>query len=110
MVLHYLPALDGPLAEMHRVLRPGGAAVVVELAPHGEAWMRGALGDRHLGLAPGDVIAAFERAGFTDVALDPLEDHYRPESPAGAAVELDLFAVRGRTPRAHAGEASGDRS
>lgn len=99
MVLHHLAELDVPLLEMRRVLRPGGTAVVVELAPHGEAWMRDALGDRSLGLEPADVCAAFERAGFGDVALEPLDDRYRPESPDGTAVELPLYSVRGRVPR-----------
>ena len=109
MVLHHLPDLDGPLTEMRRVLRPGGTAVVVELAPHAESWMRAELGDRYLGLGQGDVLAAFERAGFEDVALDPVDDRYRPEAPGGEEVTLDLFAVRGRVPH-HAGQSSGDRS
>ncbi len=98
LVLHHLPELDGPLAEMRRVLRPGGTAVVVELASHGEDWMRVELGDRHLGLAPKDVVAAFERAGLEEVVLDPLEDRYHPHNPAGKSAELDLFIVRGRVP------------
>jgi len=104
MVLHHLPALDAPLAEMRRVLKAGGTAVVIELAPHHEAWMRAELGDRHLGLEPSDVLAAMSRAGFVDVALDPLDDRYLPkraEAVDGAAsgAPLDLYAVRGRVPR-----------
>ena len=53
MVLHHLEVPDRPcLEEMFRVLRPGGTAAVLELAPHGEAWMRDELHDRHLGLEP----------------------------------------------------------
>ena len=100
LVLHHLPELDGPIAEMRRVLRPGGTAVVVELAPHSEDWMRVELGDRHLGLAPKDVVAAFERAGLEQVVLDPLEDRYHPHNPAGNSAELNLFVVRGRVPAA----------
>lgn len=99
LVLHHLPELDAPLAEMRRALAPGGAAVVVELAPHREAWMREELGDRHLGLEPSDVVAAFGRAGFEDVVLEPLQDRYRPSPPGGEPVSLPLYLVRGRVPR-----------
>jgi ArsR family transcriptional regulator len=99
LVLHHLPALDPALREMRRVLAPGAAASVVELAPHRETWMRSALGDRQLGLEPEEVLAAFERAGFEDLLLDPLEDHYCPRPPGGAEpVALPLYLVRGRRP------------
>ncbi len=96
MVLHHLRALDAPLAEMLRVLRPGGAAAVLELAPHKEEWMRHEMGHRHLGVESSDVIAAFERAGFVDVVLDPVADRYRPRKPDGELVSLPLYIVRGR--------------
>ncbi len=102
MVLHHLPAPDAALAEMRRILKPGGSAVVLELLPHRETWMRDALGDRHLGLEPSDVVAAFQRAGLEQVTLDPVSDRYQPERPeehGGGAADLGLYLVRGRRPR-----------
>ncbi len=99
MVLHHLPELDPAIAEMRRILRPGGTAVVLDLDPHREVWMQSELGDRHLGLSSSDVLAAFRRAGFEDVSLDPVDDHYQPRSPSGDAVSLSLFIVRGRAPQ-----------
>ena len=103
MVLHHLPELDPAFGEMARVLKPGGTAVVLELAPHREAWMRRDLGDRHLGLAPEEILAAFERAGFVDAAVDPVEDHYRPRrsdaAPGDETPSLSLYVVRARKPR-----------
>jgi len=103
MVLHHLPSLEQPLAEMRRVLKPGGNAVVLELAPHREAWMRGTLGDRHLGLAAEDVVTAMRDTGFEDVALEPVRDHYRPRRPGGESDDpprLGLYLVRATKPRA----------
>ena len=102
LVLHHLPALDGAFAEMRRILKPGGTAAVLELAPHKEAWMRAQLGDLYLGLEAGDVLAAMQRAGFEDIVLDPVEDAYRPrrtDAPDGDSVSLSLYIVRGRSPR-----------
>lgn len=99
MVLHHLDGLDGALAEMFRIVRPGGSAVVIEMAPHKETWMHQALGDRHLGLDASDVLAAFRRAGFEDVVIDPVEDRYRPKNPGGESPSLVLYIVRGRVPR-----------
>ena len=105
MVMHHLAELSRPLAEMLRALAPGGTAVVLELAPHREDWMRDALGDRHLGLESSDVLAAFERAGFVDVRLEHVDDRYCPTPPpsihetAQPERGLELFLVRGRKPR-----------
>ena len=104
MVLHHMEAPDRALEEMFRILRPGGSVSVLELAPHGESWMRQELNDLHLGLEPGDVLAAFERAGFEDLVLDPVEDRYQPsradESAGEGVPSLTLYLVRGRKPLA----------
>jgi ArsR family transcriptional regulator len=98
LVLHHLSELDRPLAECFRALKPGGRAVALELHPHGEEWMQTELGDRHLGLEPQDVLAAFRRAGFTDLKLDAAQDRYRPKHPSGRPVALPLYTVGGLKP------------
>lgn len=103
MVLHHL-ADPGPcLAEMFRSIRPGGTAVVLELAPHHEGWMHEELGDRHLGLDAHFVIGRFEKAGFEEVTFEVADDRYRPRpGDAEAALSgdgLSLYIVRGRVPR-----------
>ncbi len=102
MVLHHLPDLRKPVAEMLRVLRPGGNAVVLELEPHRHEWLHSQLGDHHLGLAPQDVVRAFQSNGFEDVVLEPVDDHYRPRrtNVDEAPVDLPLYLVRGTKPRA----------
>lgn len=104
MVLHHLAALDRPLLEMRRVLKPGGTAVVLELAPHREEWLHERLGHRHLGLNPADVMAAFQRAGFSSVEIEPVEDRYQPrriEDPSEVPPpQLALYLVRARLGRA----------
>jgi len=98
MVLHHLPSSAPALLEMYRVVRPGGTAVLLELAPHREEWMRTELGDRHLGLEPADLLDAMARAGFDDVLLDPPADRLCPHRPDGDPVSLSMFIIRGRKP------------
>jgi len=109
MVLHHVARLDRPLSEMRRVLRPGGTAVLVDLAPHGEEWMREAQGDRLLGIDPADVTAALEAAGFERAVLETVHDQYQPTVPADIAAavgddgpreraRLPLFLVRAHKP------------
>ena len=102
LVLHHLPELDAGISEMARILRPGGTLAILELAPHGQAWMRQELGDLHLGLEAADVIAALERAGFRDIVLDPVEDSYRPRradaAPGDEDPNLTLYVLRGHAP------------
>lgn len=104
MVLHHLAALERPLSEMRRVLKPGGTAVVLDLAPHREEWLHEALGHRHLGLEPSDVVAAFQRAGFVSTEIEPVDDRYRPRRAVSAkddvSPQLSLFLVRARSARA----------
>jgi ArsR family transcriptional regulator len=104
MVLHHLAELEGALAEMRRVLRPGGTAVLVDLAPHAEEWLRAEQGDRLLGVEPADVLAALERAGFEHALVEPLDDHYQPLPSTAAAgsdaerARLPLFLIRACAP------------
>ncbi|MEZ6017520.1 MAG: metalloregulator ArsR/SmtB family transcription factor [Planctomycetota bacterium] len=96
LVLHHLAAPDAALREARRVLRPGAALAVIELAPHDEAWMHTELGDRHLGLPEDTVVRAMQRAGFEDVSASPLDDRYEPARPDGGHASLPLYLVRGR--------------
>lgn len=98
MVLHHLATLERAIAEMRRVLRPGGSCVVLELDPHREAWMQEALGDRHLGLASSEVLDALRRVGFEDLRLEAVDDRYLPGAEPVRDVALTLYTVRGRLP------------
>jgi len=100
LVLHHLPGPGPCLAEMFRVVRPGGTAVVLELGPHRQEWMHEALGDRHLGLDSRAVAEAMEAAGFDQVELEIVADRYQPKrGPEGEASEgVPLYLVRGRVP------------
>jgi ubiquinone/menaquinone biosynthesis C-methylase UbiE len=103
MVLHHLESPEDCLAEMFRVVRPGGCAVILELTPHKAEWMHEALGDRHLGLEPQEIARKLEAVGFEEVSLELPTDRYRPgadDEQTAANDGLPLYILRGRVPLA----------
>jgi len=70
MVLHYVPSPADALAEMARVVRPGGRVVAVDFVPHDREWMRKQLGVLWQGFELADVRTWFERAGLRDVQVE----------------------------------------
>lgn len=70
MVLQYLPSPAEALAEMARVLRPGGRLVAIDFVRHDREWMRQELGVAWLGLPPDDVRRWLEAAGLERARVD----------------------------------------
>ncbi len=95
LVWHHLADIDRAASEVARVVKPGGRAVVSDLLPHEEEWMREAMGDHRLGMRPEVVVAALARAGFGELVTSRVGDCYRVHAPGGRQVELPLFLVSG---------------
>ena len=66
MVLHYMPAPEEVVAEMARVVKPGGRVVIVDFRAHGIEWMKRDLGVRWMGFAEDEVRDWFEQAGLPE--------------------------------------------
>jgi ArsR family transcriptional regulator len=74
LVLAYLPDPPAALKELHRVLKPSGKAVIVDLLPHNQEDFRQQLGQHWMGFAPDVLAQMLQSAGFaspTTVALLP---------------------------------------
>lgn len=98
MVLHHLADTRTGVAEMARVVKPGGVVAAVEMFPHREAWMHDTMADTRLGLEPSALIDDFAAAGLTEIGHEVLSDRYVVEDPTGKKVQLPLFLLRGRKP------------
>ena len=98
LVWHHLADVERAAREVARIVRPGGTAVVTDLLPHQEDWMRAAMGDLRLGIGPEVVRGALARAGFRELVTEPIQDRYAVERPDGKTVHLPLFLVRGVCP------------
>jgi ubiquinone/menaquinone biosynthesis C-methylase UbiE/DNA-binding transcriptional ArsR family regulator len=65
LVLSYVANPPAALAEMARILKPGGRAVIVDLLPHDRDDFRQRLGQQVLGFELGQIKAMMAQAGMT---------------------------------------------
>ena len=96
MYLHHTPDPAAAIAEITRVLRPGGRLVLTDLDAHDQAWMREAMADRWLGFERDDVRAWYLAAGLTDVVVDCAEGNCCTTGPDGETLALSIFVAYGR--------------
>jgi ubiquinone/menaquinone biosynthesis C-methylase UbiE/DNA-binding transcriptional ArsR family regulator len=69
MVLHYLGSPAEAIAEMARIVRPGGRVIVVDFVSHQNEWMRQELGVTWLGFSADEIAEWFARTGLLDFQL-----------------------------------------
>ncbi|MFO7654666.1 MAG: metalloregulator ArsR/SmtB family transcription factor [Candidatus Krumholzibacteriia bacterium] len=84
MVLHHVPRPEDALAEMVRVVRPGGQVVVVAFTRHDLQWLRDELAHQRLGFAREEMEALLRGAGLVPrswMVRSPAASAGRP--PAG---------------------------
>jgi ArsR family transcriptional regulator len=78
LVLHHLPSPGDALAEAHRVLKPGGRLLIVDMAPHEHEEYRRQMGHVWLGFSEEQMRRLLTHAGFDRVKI-----HALPPDTAG---------------------------
>jgi ArsR family transcriptional regulator len=64
-VLHYLPAPETAIAELARVVQPGGRVLIVDFAPHAHEELRTQDAHARLGFSDDQIAQWFGAAGMT---------------------------------------------
>jgi ArsR family transcriptional regulator len=77
--LHHALHPDRAVGEAHRILRPGGRIVILDLAKHRFEEARELYADEWLGFNESELEAMLEKAGFTHVRTSVV--HKEPETP-----------------------------
>jgi len=86
MVLHHQPSPIRFFQQAHRVLKPGGVLMLVDLCRHDQEWVRKTCGDFWLGFEPDELIHWGKRTGFAPPASQYLAQNN------GFQVQLHAFA------------------
>jgi ArsR family transcriptional regulator len=82
LVLTYAIDAKKVIAEMSRILKPGGRAVVMDLLPHDRDDFRRQLGQRNMGFSAETLTDLFAACGFADQKIRPLPPQPEAKGPA----------------------------
>ena len=89
VVLHHVAAPEKALAEIARVLRPGGRLLVVDMLPHDRERYRQEMGHVWLGFSESQMVDYLEAASFIECGVHAIPSDPRAKGPA-------LFAATAR--------------
>jgi len=82
LVLHHVPEPTRALAEVARVLKPGGHLVLVDMLPHDREHYRQQMGHVWLGFREDQIVRELAVAGFEQVRVVPLPPDPKSKGPA----------------------------
>jgi ArsR family transcriptional regulator len=97
LVLHHVPEPARALAEVARVLKPGGRVIIADMLPHDRDNYRQQMGHVWLGFSDEHVTAMLGESGFEQVRVVPLPPDPKAKGPG-------LFIATGQKqmqPRKH---------
>ncbi|MBI4615850.1 MAG: class I SAM-dependent methyltransferase [Planctomycetes bacterium] len=100
MMLHHAPDPAAAIAEMARVLVPGGALAVTDLDLHSHAFLLEEHHDRWPGFDRGEVARWFAAAGLVHVSIEPAPEPCCGEScSSGEKVTIGIWIACGKKGR-----------
>ncbi|MEX0652733.1 MAG: metalloregulator ArsR/SmtB family transcription factor [Phycisphaeraceae bacterium] len=82
LVLTYVPEPRRVVQEMHRILKPGGTVVVVDLLKHDREDFRRQMGQQSLGFEPAGLCELLQEAGFDRASCWSIPPEEKARGPA----------------------------
>ena len=98
MYLHHVEDPPTAIAEMVRILKPGGRLVVTDLDTHEFEFLRTEQHDRWLGFERADVRRWFREAGLDGVRVECVGEKCCAESEDGEDAAISIFIASGARP------------
>ncbi len=97
MYLHHVDSPQIAIAEMARVLKPGGILVITDLDEHNFEFLKKEQHDHWLGFRREDIKSWFEEAGLSNIRVDCVGKDCCSESEEGSEkASVRIFVASGR--------------
>ena len=101
-VLHYLDDPQSAMAEVARVLKPGGRLLVVDFAPHDLEFLRTELSHRRLGFSDRDVEGWFSAAQLEPAKTETVAPEQSASGESKLTVKIWMAQAQGERKQAEA--------
>jgi ArsR family transcriptional regulator len=98
MVLHFLPDPARAIAGLCRVVRPGGAVILVDLVEHNQGWMREQMAHQWLGFERRAIEDWFRQAGAAAVDYDLTGSYAGEKIARNGNRPVEIFVARASLP------------
>ncbi|MHC1703088.1 MAG: arsenite methyltransferase [Tenuifilaceae bacterium] len=99
MYLHHVPDPEKAIAEMARIVKPGGSVVITDLDEHNFEFLKTEQNDRWLGFKRSDIKDWFLKAGLTNISIENTDDSCCSDSNCGCTpAKISVFLAYGKKP------------
>ena len=98
LVLHFLPDPARAIAGLCRVVRPGGAIILVDLVEHKQQWMREQMAHQWLGFDRASIEGWFRAAGAVTVDYDLTGSYAGEKLARNGNRPVEIFVARASLP------------